>query len=207
MLALLVALAVSAPATLSSGIADERPLQPILDVDAAPTTTRLAQADIDPNAPDHAPTFIEQYLAFTISPVPSKQVSDGLVLSHVIGYVCFPACGGLWGPLVAVKDAEMTGDVALSWFVSGLLWGGISLVASITIVGGVMWLVLPYLATTSTLNALDRGIKKRGLELDRTGQPVGKGNSGKATKPPSSSTPAPNPTPRVDEPPPPSYAY
>lgn len=197
MLALLVALAVSAPATLSTGSGAERPAAPILD--DTPGDVRLAQSGIDPTAPDHVPTFIEQYLALTISPMPSKQVQDGLVLSHVIGYLL--PCGSLWGPVVATKDAQFTGDVVVSWLLSSVLWTGITVVVSITVIGALMLFALPYLATTSTLNAIDRDIKKRGLSLGRDGQPMG------VPPPPPPTTTAPNPAPQNSDTPPPSYAY
>ena len=201
MFALLVALAVSAPATLSAGNA-ERPSAPILEDAAAPAAPlRLAQSGVDPNAPDHVPTFVEQYLSFQTSPVAAKQVQDGFILSHVIGYVLYGVCGGLWGPVVATKDAQMTGDVAISWFLSSVLWGVIAVVASFTIVGLVLWFIIPYLSTTATLNAIDRDIKKRGLATGQDGKPVGV----PATPPPPTSTP--NPAPQADDTPPPSYAY
>jgi len=194
MLALLVALAVSAPATLSTGSGAERPSAPILDDTAG--DVRLAQSTIDPNAPDHVPTFVEQYLSFQISPVASKQVQDGLVLSQVVGYVCWGACGGLWGPLLAVKDSQMTGDVFVSWLLSSVIWG---LIAPFT--GGLLFLVHPYLTTTATLNAIDRDIKKRGLATGRDGKPMG------LPPPPPPTTSAPNPAPATGDTPPPSYAY
>ena len=202
MLALLVALAVSAPATLSSGSGAERPASPIIDDSAVVAgDVRLAQSGIDPNAPDHVPTFVEQYLAFQISPVASKQVQDGLVLSHVIGYVCFPVCGGLWGPLIGVKDSQMTGDVFVSWLLSGVLWAAIGVVVSITVVGALFFLAAPYLTTTATLNAIDRDIKKRGLATGRDGLPTG------FPPPPPPTATTPNPAPQNDDTPPPSYAY
>jgi len=196
MLALLVALAVSAPATLSTGSGAERPAAPILDNSApAAGEVRLAQSNVDPTAADHTPSFVEQYLSFTISPMASRQVQDGLVLSHVIGYLL--PCGSLWGPVVAVKDGQFTGDLAASCFVSGLIW---SLITPFT--AFLLLPVLPYLITTSSLNAVDRDIKKRGLALGRDGLPVG------APPPPAPPTTAtPNPAPQSDDTPPPSYAY
>ena len=203
MFALLVALAVSAPATLNVGAGAERPSAPILDEVNAPAArpVLLAQGPVDPTAPDHTPTFVEQYLAFQSSPMASKQVNDGLVLSHVIGYLL--PCGSLWGPVVATKDAQFSGDVVSACFVSGLMW---TLIASgVTIVtigiGSLTFLALPYLTTTSTLNAIDRDIKKRGLAEDRLGNPIG----APPPPPPTSTTPA--PAPQQGDTPPPSYAY
>jgi hypothetical protein len=120
----------------------------------------------------------------------SQQTKDALVLSHVIGYLL--PCGSLWGPIVLTKDGEFSGDVALTWFLSTVLWAVITGAVSLTFVGLVMIVALPYLSTTATLNALDRGIKKKGL----AGGPAKKSDA-----PP---TPA---TPSTGETPPPSYAY
>ncbi len=148
----------------------------------------LAQS-IDPTSPDRPPTFVEQYLSLTISPYASREVQDGLVLSHVIGYCGFPVCGGLWGPIVAVRGAQLTGDVVVSWFLSHIIWG-----IGSGVTAGLLGIVWPYLATTSTLNAIDRDIKKRGAG---------------ASPPPPTPTPPPAapPPPPPGDTPPPSYAY
>ena len=191
--ALLVAFSVSAPATLTSAAL---PKAPIIDLEtlavssssAAPLSKQLLQAD--PNSPDREASFTDKYLSFQLSPMASQQTKDALVLSHVIGYLL--PCGSLWGPVVLTKDGEFSGDVALSWFLSTVLWAVITGAVSLTVVGLVMIVALPYLSTTATLNALDRGIKKKGL----AGGPAKKSDA-----PPTPATPSPGETP------PPSYAY
>jgi hypothetical protein len=191
--ALLVAFSVSAPATLTSAAL---PKAPIIDLEtlavssssAAPISKQLLQAD--PNSPDREASFTDKYLSFQLSPMASQQTKDALVLSHVIGYLL--PCGSLWGPIVLTKDGEFSGDVALTWFLSTVLWAVIAGAVSLTVVGLVMIVALPYLSTTATLNALDRGIKKKGL----AGGPAKKSDA-----PPTPATPSPGETP------PPSYAY
>lgn len=191
MLALLLVVGLSSPATLTAGPGAERPTAPILEeVEQREQPVRLAQA-VDPTAPDHQPTFVEQYLSFTISPAASREVQDGLIVSHVIGYCGFPLCGGLWGPIVAVKGAQFTGDVVVSWFLSSVIWG-----IGSGLTGGLLFPIVPYLATTSTLNAIDRDIKKRGLAT----------TPGVAPTTPAPPPPAGQPPPPADTPPP-SYAY
>jgi hypothetical protein len=195
--ALLVAFSVSAPATLTSAAL---PGAPIIDTETlavsspssstAPLSKQLLQ--VDPNSPDREPSFVDQYLSFQLSPMASQQTKDGLVLGHILGYVFWGLCGGLWGPVVSTKDGEFTGDVAISWFLSSVLWVVITGAVSLTGIGLVMLVALPYLQSTSTFNALDRGIKKKGLA------------GGPAKKPDAPTTPA---TPSTGETPPPSYAY
>jgi hypothetical protein len=190
MLALLLVVGLSSPTTLTSGPGAERPTAPILDEVEQPA--RLAQAQtVDPTAPDHTPTFLEQYMSLTISPVASREVQDGLIVSHVIGYCGFGLCGGLWGPIVAVKGAQFTGDVVISWFLSNIIWS-----VGSTLTGGLLGFVWPYLATTATLNAIDRDIKKRGVAT----------TPGVAPTTPAPPPPAGQPPPPADTPPP-SYAY
>jgi len=186
--ALCVAITMTAPATLT-----ERPSAPILtETLASPSTTASQQLlQADPNAPDHEPSFVEKYLSFQVANTGSKQVKDGLILGHVLGYLFYGVCGTLWGPVVATKDAEFTGDVAITWFLSSLLWG---LISGFTGIGAVLIFALPYLGATAVFNELDRGIKKKGLA------PVDK-------PPPTPGTPTPGTPPQPGETPPPSYAY
>jgi hypothetical protein len=121
----------------------------------------------------------------------SQQTKDGLIVGHIFGYLFFGLCGSLWGPLVMTKDAELTGDVAITWFLSSILWGVIASAASLTGIGIVLWLAWPYLSSTATFNELDRQLKKKGVAKGVT-----------PTAPP---TPGTAPTP--GETPPPSYAY
>ncbi len=195
--AVVVALSLSAPTSAITGY--ERPSAPILE--EAPTKVALAapvqpletqNLDVDPNAPDHEPSFIEKYLTFQVTSQGSKQVKDGLVLGHVLGYLFWGICGGLWGPVVAVTDSEFSGDVVLTWFVSSILWSLISTAAAFTGIGALMFFALPYLQSTATFNEIDRSIKKRGLSADDPKRPP----------------PQPQPgTPNPGETPPPSYAY
>lgn len=193
--ALLVALSVSAPATLTSAALPEAPIleTTTLASSAAPLAKQLLQ--VDPNAPDHEASFTEKYLSFQLSPLASQQAKDGLLLSHIIGYLAYGLCGTLWGPLVAVEGAEFTGDVAITWLLSNIIWFVIASVATAVTfgVGGVMFVALPYLSTTSVLNEIDRGIKKKGLA------------GGPARRP--GSTPTPTTPPSTVDTPPPSYAY
>ena len=112
-------------------------------------------------------------------------------MSHVIGYLLYGCAGGLWGPVVSVNGAEFSGDVALTWFLSGLIWFGIATIATGTGIGALLFLVVPYLTTTATLNAIDRQMKAKGLK-----PPPSK------DKPPEPGTTTPPP-----DTPPPSYAY
>ncbi|MDP2342545.1 MAG: hypothetical protein Q8O67_16430 [Deltaproteobacteria bacterium] len=196
--ALLITAALAAPATLTDGrghsprpsLVEKSKRQQAID---APV--RLAQASLaaDPNSPDQEPSFIDQYLSFQLSPVPAPAVKDGLVLSHVIGYLLWGICGGLWGPIVAIDGAEFSGDVVLTWFLSSILWYAIVGVVSFTGVGALLVFAIPYLQTTATMNAIDRQLKKKGV--------VGVTPGGK--KPP----PNPATTPGTPDTPPPSYAY
>jgi hypothetical protein len=157
-------------------------------VDGSSASPRLALAETptpDPNAPDHTQTFAEQYLSYQLSPAALPAVKDGQLMSIVLGYLCAPACGSLWGPLVMVKGAEFSADVAITWFLSSIVWGAAS-----TVTGGLLLPVVPYLQTTATLNAIDVQMKKKGFKA-----------------PPSSSTPAQPGQPQPTEQPPPSYAY
>jgi len=83
---------------------------------------RLAQntPTPDPNAADHVQTPLEQYFSYQLSPAALPAVKEGQFLSLLLGYLCAPACGSLWGPLVAVKGAEMNGDLAATWLISML---------------------------------------------------------------------------------------
>ena len=188
--ALCVALSLTAPATLTS---TALPTAPILEAQGASIAPlQMQHLELDPNAPDVETSFIDKYLSFQVGPMGSKQVKDGLVLGHILGYVFYGLCGTLWGPVVATTDGEFTGDVAITWFLSSVLWGIIATAASFTGIGALLFLALPYLASTATFNELDRGIKKRGL----AGTPPDKGPGPQpATPPPGTETP------------PPSYAY
>jgi hypothetical protein len=159
--------------------------------DANGREVRLAQSATTPDttAPGYEPTFVEKYLAFQLSPNASKQVKDGQVLGIVLGYVCLGVCGPLWGPVVATKDAEFSGDVAVTWFLSSIIWGLIASAASLTGIGGLLWLAVPYLTTVATMNEIDRGIRKK---------------QGPAQGAVPNPTP---PTPGGEDTPPPAYAY
>ncbi|MBM4280064.1 MAG: hypothetical protein FJ137_04710 [Deltaproteobacteria bacterium] len=147
---------------------------------------RLAQntPTPDPNAADHVQTPLEQYFSYQLSPAALPAVKEGQFLSLLLGYLCAPACGSLWGPLVAVKGAEMNGDLAATWLISMLGW---SAVAAVTVVGMPLLLAVPYLATTATLNAID-------VQMKRKAGPRVPGSPGQKNSPPS-------------ETPPPSLAY
>jgi hypothetical protein len=193
--ALLITAALAAPAMLTDGN-ESAPRAPLVEKSKAKQGVKLAQASLaaDPNSPDREPEFLDQYLSFQLSPVPAPAVKDGMVLSHVIGYLLYGICGGLWGPIIAVEGAEFNGDAVLSWFVSGILWFVVlSVVTTVTVgVGSIALLALPYLQTTATLNAIDRQLKKKGLGP----VPKGKGPTGPG---PATTTPT--------DTPPPSYAY
>lgn len=181
--ALVLALSLSAPTTATTTLAQES---------VAPISTQHLQ--VDPNDPAKEPQFVDKFLSFQLSPMASQQTKDGLVVGHILGYVFYGLCGSLWGPLVMTKDAELTGDVAITWFVSTILWSLISGALTFTAVGAVMWLALPYLSSTATFNELDRQIKKKGLAQG-------------TKKPDGTPTPTPATPPGSGETPPPSYAY
>jgi hypothetical protein len=182
--ALVLALTLSAPTTTT---------RPTMAHDAvAPISTQHLQ--VDPNDPAKEPQFVDRYLSFQLSPLASKQTKDGLVVGHILGYIFYLACGSLWGPVVVTKDAEFTGDVALTWCASTLLWHIIASAATLTVIGSLLWLAVPYLSSTATFNELDRQLKTKGL-AQGVQKPGG-------TPPPTPGTP---PTP--GETPPPSYAY
>lgn len=192
--ALLITASLAAPATLS----DARPHRPVVVQKAQKqkqADVQLAQASLapDPNAPDHEPTFVEQYLSYQLAPTAAAPVKDGMVLSHVLGYLL--PCGGLWGPLVLIDGAEFSGDVFITYLLSGILWFvAISVVSTVTVgVGLLLFLAYPYLNTTATLNAVDRQLKAKGYKPP----PPGKTTTGS----PPGNTPPPTDTP------PPSYAY
>lgn len=180
--ALVLALSLSAPATLATATVGGAEA-------VAPLNTQHLQ--VDPNDPSRDPQFVDRYLSFQLSPLASQQTKDGLVVGHILGYLLYPLCGTLWGPVVMTKDGEFSGDVVVTWFLSGVLWGVIATAATFTAIGAVLWLAYPYLQSTAVFNELDRGIKKRGLAKGVT-----------PTAPPTpGSPPAPGDTP------PPSYAY
>lgn len=194
--ALLLTVSLAAPATLTHDNGRPQPMKAHVEKATKHKAVVVADSrvDADPNSPDHDPSFVEQYLSFQLSPAATPAAKDGLVMSHVIGYLLYGVCGTLWGPIVAVDGAEFSGDVVLTWFLSGLLWAVISTAASFTGIGLLVWLALPYLQTTATLNAIDRQLKRSGAPPpDKTAKP---------TNPPSTT----NPPPTTDTPPP-SYAY
>lgn len=184
--ALVLALSLSAPAT------DPISTTTLAHESAAPVSMQHLQ--VDPNDPAKEPQFVDKFLSFQLSPMASQQTKDGLVVGHILGYVFYGICGSLWGPLVMTKDAELTGDVAITWFVSTLLWSVITGAVSFTGIGLVMLLALPYLSSTATFNELDRQIKKKGLAQG-------------TKKPDGTPTPTPGTPPASGETPPPSYAY
>jgi len=181
--ALVLVLSLSAP-TNSTAVAPSESVAPI----------SMQHLQVDPNDPAKEPQFVDKFLSYQLSPMASQQTKDGLVVGHILGYVCFGLCGSLWGPLVMTKDGEFTGDVAITWFVSTVLWSLISSALTLTAVGAVMWLALPYLSSTATFNELDRQLKKKGVAQGT------KKRDGTQTPPPA--TP-----PSTDETPAPSYAY
>jgi hypothetical protein len=156
--------------------------------------TAVRAPDPDPNAPDHVPTFVEQYLSFALSPQALPEVKNGQVLAHILGYVCFGVCGSLWGPLVATPGAQLTGDVLGTWFLSTLVWFGVSVGFAFTGIGAVLILAWPYFSSVATLNAIDRDLKRRGGSSSSP-------SSDPRPRPPAATTPTPQETP------PPSYAY
>lgn len=160
---------------------------------AAPVLAQAHLAD-DPNSPDREPGFVDHYMPFQLSPAALPQVKDGLILSHVLGYLLYGICGSLWGPIVAVDGAEFSGDVVISWFLSGLIYGVIASVASFTGIGLLVWLAIPYLQTTAVLNSIDRDLKKKGYKPADGKKPAG----GNVTPPPTGGN---------TDTPPPSYAY
>ncbi len=199
--ALCVALSLSAPGAMTSTALPSAPILDTMTTSAmaggggsavAPLNTEHLQSD--PNSPDREASFVDRYLSFQLSPLASQQAKDGMLLSHVVGYLL--PCGSLWGPVAFTNDAEFSGDVVITWFLSSLLWTVIMSVAStVTVgVGLILFIALPYLSTTATLNEVDRSIKKRGLA--------------KGVDPPKTPTPGQTPaTPPGTETPPPSYAY
>jgi hypothetical protein len=190
--AVLIVASLAAPTTLTDhGARSPRHAA----VDTTHHDVKLAQSNPnpDPNAPDHEPSFVEQYLTYQLAPTALPQTRDGLVMSHVLGYLLWGLCGGLWGPVVAIDGAEFSGDVFVSWLLSSIIWGVIASAASFTGIGLLVWLGLPYLQTTATLNAIDRQLKAKGY----TPEPTKTTN-----KPPDPTTPPP-----TTDTPPPSYAY
>ena len=187
--ALLITLSLAAPTTLTG---HDRPTAPAVTKTKAKATV-LAQARLapDPNAPGGNLGFVDHYLPFSLAAQALPPVKDSLVLSHVLGYLL--PCGGLWGPVVLIDGAEFSGDVIISYLLSSILWSvAITVVGTVTIGVGLLALVaLPYLTTTATLNAVDRGLKAKGYA------------------PPKGTTPNPsNPAnPPTGDTPPPSYAY
>jgi hypothetical protein len=181
--ALVLALSLSAPTTATTAGPSES---------VAPISVQHLQ--VDPNDPAKEPQFVDRFLSYQLSPMASQQTKDGLVVGHILGYVCFGICGSLWGPVVMTKDVEFTGDIAITWFVSTILWSVISGALTFTAVGAVMWFALPYLSSTATFNEIDRQLKKKGV-AQGTKKPDGRPTSPPATPP------------STDETPPPSYAY
>lgn len=194
--ALLITLSLAAPTTLTGHDRDRSSSTSVTKEKAAKAKAapQLAQARLapDPNAPGADLGFVDHYLPFSLAAQALPAVKDNLVLSHVLGYLL--PCGGLWGPVVLIDGAEFSGDVIISWLLSSIIWFvAIAVVGTITIgVGYLAFLALPYLATTATLNAVDRGLKAKGY-----------------TPPPKGTTPNPsNPAnPPTGDTPPPSYAY
>jgi hypothetical protein len=182
--ALVLALSLSAPATTTTSTMAHDAV--------APVSTQHLQ--VDPNDPEKEPQFVDKYLSYQLSPLASQQTKDGLVVGHILGYLFYGICGSLWGPVVMTKDGEFTGDVALTWFVSTILWSVIASVATFTAIGGLLWLAVPYLSSTATFNELDRQLKKKGLAQG-------------VKKPDGAPTPTPGAPPTPGETPPPSYAY
>lgn len=198
--AVLLAATLAAPMTLTSGTGGERPSAPILKetagaeaMPAGQPAVRFADSGVDPTDPERDPGFVDKYLGLMISPSASPQVKDSQIISLVMGYLFWPVCGNLWGPIAFTADSEFSGDAVLTWFVSGLIWVIISSAASLTGVGALLFLAFPYFTTTAVLNELDRGIKRRGL----AGEPAKKPTPGNQPAAP----------PDTGDAPPPSYAY
>jgi hypothetical protein len=197
MLAALVLVAsLSAPAETAPAPVDARPAvhAGVHAVGARPGY-RHAAADTpppDPNAPGHKMTFVEQYLSYQLPAQAMPAVRQGEVMSYVLGYLLYGICGSLWGPVVAVEGASFDGDIATNWFLSTLLWSVIATAATATLVGGALWLAVPYLSTVATMNAIDRQLKKKG--------------GGTAAPPGTPGQPGQEPPPATEQPPP-SYAY
>ncbi len=193
--ALLITVSLAAPTSLTDhGTRTHRPAvsQKAKATTLAQSSSRVAD---DPNSPDREIGFVDHYMPFTLSSQALPDVKDNMVISHVLGY--FLPCGGLWGPVVLIDGAEFSGDVVISWLLSNIIWFvAIAAVATITVgVGIVGFLAFPYLTTTATLNAVDRGLKAKGY------QPPDPKKSPTTTNP---NTTPPNTTPDT---PPPSYAY
>lgn len=184
--ALLVALSVSAPATLTSAALPEAP---ILDIEARQGFILLADASTDVQEPG----FAEKYFSFSLSPNASPQVKESVVMSILLSYVGCLFCGPIWAPIVMTKDAEFSGDVVTTALVSYLLWVAFSVVTSPFAIGLATAVIWPYANGMATLNAVDRDIRRRGLA------------GGPARRP--GSMPTPTTPPSTVDTPPPSYAY
>ncbi len=181
-LVLVASLAVPSTSSASTTAAKAAPAAVVHDRAAV----RLAQAlpASEPSEPEYPETFVEQYLSYRMNPAALPAVREGQFLSILVSYACWPACGSLWGPVVMVKGAELTSDIASTWLISSLSW---SAIAIFTVVGLPVLLAVPYLTTTATLNAIDVQLRKK----------AGPGVPGAPGKGPS----------QPDETPPPSLAY
>ena len=188
--ALLLTVSLAAPTTLTDHGAHAR--RPAVTVPKHETRVAAAERAIDdPNAPDRDIGFVDHYMPFQLSPAALPAVKDGLILSHVFGYLL--PFGGLWGPVVAIDGAKFTGDLFASYCLSSIIWFlAAAVVLTVTIgVGAITFFAVPYLTTTAALNAVDRQLKAEGK------QPP------KPNTPPNTTTTPPPPT----DTPPPSYAY
>jgi len=126
-------------------------------------------------------SFFTQYFPFGLNSQLTQSVDDIVVPTYLINLI--PA-GGFWGPLLFLDDRpEMTGDIALAYFVPasiaiawGLGWGFTGAVLG-AFTGGICGLIscigclsiIPYcwIAPTASLNAWDWAYKHPGQKMHR----------------------------------------
>ncbi len=153
------------------------------------------------------PDAMTRFFPFGLADNAEQPIKDGLVISHVLGFLLGGVGGGLWGPLLVVPGAELNGDVVVSWLVPwGITMAGVFMVSTVASVAGIFLWPLAfcscaacpiglggiYISTNATLMAMDRNLKSK------KGPAPPKRSSGEPAQP-ASSDPA--------SPPPPSYAY
>jgi hypothetical protein len=148
-------------------------------VEARVATVQVAQAEKKTTPAPEGPGFMEQYFPFGVADSAPQVVQDGFLLSQVLGILLVSVAGGLWGPLLAVKGADLSGDTLVSFLIPwattvGLVvgcWTG-SIVAAFALaavsggIGGCFGLcalaAIPialaggYVSTNATLNGIAR---------------------------------------------------
>jgi hypothetical protein len=124
------------------------------------------------------PSFFDHYLPFGLADNVHPAVEEGFLVSQILGILLFGAAGSLWGPLVIVKGADLSGDTVVNWLISAALFVGVAMVGFVGVVAvtfltfgfGALcgfcylpwWVAAGYVTTNVTLNGISRNTFGKG---------------------------------------------